>query len=92
MENLGDLVAGKEWIVNEGFVGWCLGSLKSFFRGNGTNVVKIVPETAIKLTGSDVLKPYIVQNLDDIQPQERFVCGAMAGAAAQVIVDVLFVV
>lgn len=58
--------------------------MKSFFKGNGTNVVKIVPETAIKLTGSDVLKPYIVQNLDDIQPSERFVCGAMAGASAQV--------
>lgn len=93
------MAAEGGWGVVWGLAGWaqcgcvlgewfvcCVGSFKSFFKGNGTNVVKIVPENAIKLTGSDVLKPYIVQNLDDIQPLERFVCGAMAGAAAQVLV------
>lgn len=32
------------------------GSIKAFFKGNGTNVVKIAPETAIKLTMNDILK------------------------------------
>jgi hypothetical protein len=32
------------------------GTVRAFFKGNGTNVVKIAPETAIKLTMNDVLK------------------------------------
>ena len=32
------------------------GTVRAFFKGNGTNVVKIAPETAIKLTLNDALK------------------------------------
>lgn len=32
------------------------GTVHAFFKGNGTNVVKIAPETAIKLTLNDALK------------------------------------
>lgn len=66
------------------FRGILKGSVKAYFRGNGTNVVKIAPETAIKLAASDSLKVYIACDQECIQPQERFLSGAIAGAIAQV--------
>eukprot|EP00803_Ostreobium_quekettii_P009318 evm.model.scf_426.11 EVM.evm.TU.scf_426.11 scf_426:76755-83101(-) len=62
------------------------GTVKSYFRGNGTNVLKIAPETAIKLTTSDRIKMFIAYDVDDIQPPERFISGALAGAIAQLTV------
>lgn len=59
------------------------GTIKAYFKGNGTNVLKIAPETAIKLTASDRLKYYIAENPDCIGPQERFLSGALAGGLAQ---------
>ncbi|KAJ9523434.1 hypothetical protein QJQ45_005343 [Haematococcus lacustris] len=60
------------------------GSVKSYFRGNGANVLKIAPETAIKLALNDQLKLAIAHNSDNIQPLERMVAGGLAGAVAQV--------
>lgn len=34
------------------------GSVRAFFRGNGANVVKIAPETALKLTFNDKMKVF----------------------------------
>lgn len=59
------------------------GTLKAYFKGNGTNVVKIAPETAIKLTMNDVFKHAIAEDPDFITPQQRMVAGASAGAVAQ---------
>lgn len=58
--------------------------MSAFFRGNGTNVVKIAPETAIKLTLNDVLKHAVVSDPDDITPAQRMLAGALAGGSAQV--------
>ncbi len=38
------------------------GSYKAYFRGNGANVVKNVPETALKLTCNDRVKAMIAQD------------------------------
>ena len=46
--------------------------------------MKIAPETAIKMAVSDKLKTFIAFDKDCIQPQERFLSGALGGAAAQV--------
>jgi len=62
------------------------GSLKSFFKGNGANVIKIAPETAIKLTSNDIYKRMLVSDPEDITPPQRMLAGAMAGATAQAII------
>lgn len=59
------------------------GSIRSFFRGNGANVIKIAPETAIKLTLNDKLKPLIAWDPEHIKPWERMASGGLSGAIAQ---------
>eukprot|EP00210_Caulerpa_lentillifera_P002274 g2184.t1 len=61
-------------------------SLKAFFKGNGANVLKIAPETAIKLAVADSLKKYVVKDPAEIHPAERVLCGGIAGAIAQCVV------
>ncbi len=38
------------------------GTYKAFFRGNGTNVIKNVPENAIKLTVNDRMQSLLVSD------------------------------
>lgn len=59
------------------------GTVRAFFKGNGTNVVKIAPETAIKLTLNDALKHVVTPDPDEITPAQRMTAGALAGACAQ---------
>ena len=37
-------------------------SPKAYFRGNGTNVLKNVPETALKLTLNDRIKSLVLRD------------------------------
>jgi solute carrier family 25 phosphate transporter 23/24/25/41 len=60
------------------------GSVRSYFRGNGANVIKIAPETAIKLTLNDQLKAYLMSDPKHPSPLERMAVGGIAGAVAQV--------
>ena len=61
------------------------GTIKAYFRGNGVNVVKIAPETALRLTLNDRIKAVVAKNhLERITPIERMACGGLAGASAQV--------
>ena len=63
---------------------WCAGTMSAFFRGNGTNVIKIAPETAIKLSCNDRIKRMVCEDVEDITPGQRMLSGALAGAIAQV--------
>nr|XP_011465274.1 PREDICTED: calcium-binding mitochondrial carrier protein SCaMC-3 isoform X2 [Fragaria vesca subsp. vesca] len=58
-----------------------------FFRGNGINVVKVAPESAIKFYTYELLKNVIGENMgenkDDIGTAGRLLAGGMAGAVAQ---------
>ena len=78
------LSAVHSWVAWLTLASPLAGTVRAFFRGNGTNVLKIAPETAIKLTFNDRIKRTIVADLDSITPMQRMCCGALAGAVAQV--------
>jgi solute carrier family 25 (mitochondrial phosphate transporter), member 23/24/25/41 len=59
------------------------GGVKAFWRGNGVNVLKIMPESAAKFYCYEFLKKKIIQNPDDVQVYERLLSGSLAGMLAQ---------
>ncbi|KAI8465084.1 MAG: mitochondrial substrate carrier [Monoraphidium minutum] len=59
------------------------GSVRAYFKGNGTNALKIAPETAIKLSLNDWLKHHMGKDHRDIAPWERVLCGGVSGAVGQ---------
>ncbi|KAI3802574.1 hypothetical protein L1987_30712 [Smallanthus sonchifolius] len=63
---------------------WREGGIVSFFRGNGLNVVKVAPESAIKFYTYEILKNIIGGgDKDDIGTLGRLLAGGIAGAVAQ---------
>ncbi|XP_042496585.1 calcium-dependent mitochondrial ATP-magnesium/phosphate carrier protein 2-like [Macadamia integrifolia] len=66
---------------------WREGGFLGFFRGNGLNVMKVAPESAIKFYTYEKLKNLIVdakgEDITDIGTSGRFVAGGLAGAVAQ---------
>lgn len=60
------------------------GGATSFWRGNGMNVIKIAPESAIKFASYEQIKRLIRQNENrPMSIYERFVAGACAGSISQ---------
>ncbi|KAL5700561.1 anaphase-promoting complex subunit 2 [Ranunculus cassubicifolius] len=63
------------------------GGVLGFFRGNGLNVVKVAPESAIRFYTYEMLKGLIVEargeEKGDIGTPGRLLAGGMAGAIAQ---------
>lgn len=66
---------------------WKEGGLLGFFRGNGLNVVKVAPESAIKFYTYEMFKNVVRdakgEAKDDIGAAGRLFAGGMAGAVAQ---------
>uniref|UniRef100_A0A1D1Y6Z4 Calcium-binding mitochondrial carrier protein SCaMC-1 n=1 Tax=Anthurium amnicola TaxID=1678845 RepID=A0A1D1Y6Z4_9ARAE len=66
---------------------WKEGGLLGFFRGNGLNVMKVAPESAIKFYTFEMLKDVIVnfkgEDKSDIGASGRLIAGGLAGAVAQ---------
>uniref|UniRef100_A0AAY4B4Y7 EF-hand domain-containing protein n=1 Tax=Denticeps clupeoides TaxID=299321 RepID=A0AAY4B4Y7_9TELE len=64
------------------------GGIRSLWRGNGINVLKIAPESAIKFMAYEQIK-WLIRGCKEggtLQVQERFVAGSLAGATAQTII------
>ncbi|KAI0010623.1 mitochondrial carrier [Xylariaceae sp. FL0662B] len=64
------------------------GGFRGFFAGNGLNVVKIMPETAIRFGAYEAAKKTLasLEGHDDhsrINPYSKFVAGGVAGMVAQ---------
>lgn len=63
------------------------GGVRSLWRGNGTSVIKIAPESAIKFGTYEELKRLIKGNsMAEITFAERFAAGSVAGAVAQTVI------
>ncbi|CAL8317445.1 unnamed protein product [Arctogadus glacialis] len=75
------LWAGSKVIIQEGGV-------FSLWRGNGINVLKIAPETAIKFMVYEQIKCRIRSSREGgaLRVQERFVAGSLAGVSAQTLI------
>ncbi|GAA0148899.1 mitochondrial carrier protein [Lithospermum erythrorhizon] len=67
---------------------WSEGRVRAFFRGNGLNIVKVAPESAIKFYSYEIFKTFIGDQKKgadhgDIGTLGRLFAGGMAGAVAQ---------
>ena len=60
------------------------GGIKSLWRGNGVNVAKVIPETALKYGIYECFKTYMCD--DEPTKLQRFLSGACAGATAQTVI------
>ncbi|XP_051508534.1 calcium-binding mitochondrial carrier protein SCaMC-2-A [Myxocyprinus asiaticus] len=59
------------------------GGMRSLWRGNGINVIKIAPESALKFMAYEQIKRLMGSSQETLGITERFVAGSLAGVIAQ---------
>ncbi|KAI1858634.1 hypothetical protein JX265_010727 [Neoarthrinium moseri] len=67
---------------------YCTGGVRGLFAGNGLNVIKIMPETAIRFGAYEAAKKTLAgleghSDTHHINPISKFVAGGLAGMTAQ---------
>ncbi|KAK5620973.1 hypothetical protein CRENBAI_016218 [Crenichthys baileyi] len=59
------------------------GGMRSLWRGNGVNIIKIAPESALKFMAYEQIKRLIGSDSETLSILDRFVAGSLAGVTAQ---------
>ncbi|XP_067428639.1 calcium-binding mitochondrial carrier protein SCaMC-2-A [Thunnus thynnus] len=59
------------------------GGTRSLWRGNGVNIIKIAPESALKFMAYEQIKRLIGSDKETLSILERLVAGSLAGLTAQ---------
>lgn len=60
------------------------GGYSSLWRGNGINVLKIAPESALKFLAYEQIKRYIKgDDVRELEIHERLLAGSLAGGISQ---------
>jgi solute carrier family 25 phosphate transporter 23/24/25/41 len=67
------------------------GGVVGFFRGNGINILKVAPESAIKFYAFEIMKEFVVGTdengkMNNIGAGGRLIAGGSAGAIAQTVI------
>jgi len=63
------------------------GGWRGLWRGNGINVIKIAPESAVKFAAYDFFKRLIRGDADrELKLSERFCAGSLAGGVSQTVI------
>ncbi|XP_065646590.1 mitochondrial adenyl nucleotide antiporter SLC25A24 isoform X3 [Hydra vulgaris] len=74
----------KTWSISRGFSKmYTEGGLKSLWRGNLVNCVKIAPESSIKFFAYERIKKLFTNSNYQLGVQERFLAGSLAGICSQ---------
>eukprot|EP00930_Biecheleria_cincta_P017152 TRINITY_DN13714_c0_g1_i1.p1 TRINITY_DN13714_c0_g1~~TRINITY_DN13714_c0_g1_i1.p1 ORF type:complete len:476 (+),score=64.53 TRINITY_DN13714_c0_g1_i1:125-1552(+) len=68
------------------------GGIKAFWQGNGTNVIKVMPESAVRFFVYDQAKEFVSRGEVGLPICERLLAGAVAGSFSQALVYPLDVV
>jgi solute carrier family 25 phosphate transporter 23/24/25/41 len=64
---------------------WKEEGLRGYFKGNGANVLRIFPSSAIHFATYEHYKNMLFGDRQDLRPEERLLAGAMAGTTGQVV-------
>nr|ACB45665.1 mitochondrial solute carrier family 25 member 25 isoform O [Osmerus mordax] len=59
------------------------GGMRSLWRGNGVNIIKIAPESALKFMAYEQIKRLMGSSKESLGILERFLAGSLAGVIAQ---------
>lgn len=69
---------------------WAAGGLRSLFAGNGLNVVKVMPESAIKFGSYEAAKRALAEfegsDPKHLHPTSQFLAGGFGGVISQCVV------
>jgi solute carrier family 25 phosphate transporter 23/24/25/41 len=69
---------------------WAAGGLRSLFAGNGLNVVKVMPESAMKFGAYEAAKRAFAQlegsDPKHLHPTTQFLAGGIGGVVSQCVV------